>query len=164
MSSNMQRIIRRMKQTLNVYRFVKLVERVSNDAAAKEQSEEILWVGRSYHAPIATPLKYRFAEKYHYTLQQVGDICEDAIEYKYLGVSTRKAPKNVVDVLEVTTKGRRLLDTIPGLPFLPYGLIRAWWKKDKLAIQIFITAGSIIITYALTDTTFSLIRAIISRV
>jgi hypothetical protein len=27
-------------------------------------------------------------------------------------------------------KGRRLIDTIPGLPFLPYGLLKAWWKED----------------------------------
>lgn len=102
-----------MKQILDIYRFVKLTEQVSREQALKEHPQQkVIWVGRSYHAPVSAPLRYRFAEKYHYSLQKADDICHDAVTNSYLDVSVEKGPKNKMDVLMVTTEGRELIEKI----------------------------------------------------
>lgn len=116
-----------MEQILNVYRLVKLVEQISEEESSKRPIEEVVWVGRSYHAPVAAPLKHKFAGRYDYSYQRVDDICDDALVDKYLSVSARKGPKNKVEVFIVTTKGRELIDT--AFWVVPIGLLNAWWNR-----------------------------------
>lgn len=43
-----------------------------------------------------------------------------------------------------------MLDTIPFLPFVPYGLIKVWWKEDKLAIKLLIVSLTGLVSYLST--------------
>jgi hypothetical protein len=68
-----------------------------------------------------------------------------------------------VDTVTITLKGYRLLDTIPFLPFLPYGLIRALWEDDPLLVKLIILAATAIGSYFGADFISTLFKAIIGK-
>lgn len=121
-----RRIIQDMRQIVDMYHFVKVVEEVSSEAE-KGNPPQPLGEGFSYDAPEVITAKQKFMKKYNKSLTHAGLTCLDTchINNHYLVVLRQ----NGQECLVITTEGRELTDTVPYLPFIKLGLYEALWKK-----------------------------------
>lgn len=123
-----------------MYRITKLVQKTINeiDELVEEphkRKEELVI------RPAAAYIKDEYIKKYHPTgYFSVNAICSDAIENGYLkqGLTSdrgglRHDGITEIDNLEITAKGRGLIDT--AFWIIPIGLLSSWWDKYGVFIS-----------------------------
>ena len=140
-----------MRLMLDVYKIVKYLD--DHEATTAKTARLQAGVHNYDLSPSINGIKVIYGDKKGRKLDysKLNTACKNGLDEGHLksGIITRYIP-NIendqligrdpikVECVWLTKKGRRLLDTIPGLPFFPYGLVKVWWKEDKLAIK-FIT-------------------------
>ncbi len=142
-----KRIIRRMKQILNMYRMVKTTQK-SIDVIDKMATKHLVKHERRDRLehtfrPAASAVKSSYVEKYRRTsFIKTNDICVDAIENGYLVAGVTSDPNGAkldgiteIDNLGITTKGRELIDKAW---IIPIGLWLVWWDKFGVFVSGFI--------------------------
>ena len=112
-----------MRQILNMWRFVKLVDQDIQESD-KVAPVPFQLVGYKGWHPTTINIKQKYMAKYKGTTHaQVDGICVDTLKGEYLEPITDKKGQIPIDTLCITTKGRKLID---GWRFLPMGLFKAW--------------------------------------
>lgn len=123
-------ILRRMRNILNQYRFVKIANESEHFIG------ETLEYGKTPFNRAGKRLKYvtatayikdEFKKKYSkVTFDEIDNICEDTIANEYLEPRTINGKDGGIEQVAVTKLGRDLLDRAG---FIPIGLFYAWWSK-----------------------------------
>jgi hypothetical protein len=106
-----------MRQLIDVYRFVKLVDKGTesldtNDPSLFKMSGYDIW------EPATKSVKENYIKKYrHATTNSVNGICADAQSLGYLHGSTEERDGIAIDIVCLTTEGRRLIGKTMGVPW-----------------------------------------------
>jgi hypothetical protein len=121
-------IMRRMKQTLEMWRFVKVTDATADmlEAISPLRPEQRL-SGFLSHTPTITGVELAYQKKYkHAKLSDVRRIYKDAVDNGYIERTVDNNGTLPVDVLRVSAKGYLLTD---GWRFFPIGLWNAIFKE-----------------------------------
>lgn len=143
-SKNKTPILGRMKQTLDIYRMVKLVDETAHKM---ERATTVSPDAYSLARPAVVDINREFKKKYKLTSERrLRIILGLAINRKCLEVVKGEFEGYSINVIEIKDDGWKLLDKPPYLPFVPWGLWRAWLEMDgKLAvIVVSVATGAII--------------------
>ena len=129
-----RRIIQRMKQLLDTYRFVKLCRKLIDEAEIKTPPEFRLVGFQGAHA-VTAAVKRDFMKKYSKaTLSKVSYTCVDAIKNGYLEATDAIHEGQKLDTLCITTRGRKLID-------IPIGTLQEFLSEYGLVVT-FVTGGA----------------------
>lgn len=130
-----KRIIKHMTNILNIYRFTKIVDSSAGQIGQMLKSSKFDRSGRKLYMWVSTAYaKDAFRQKYpKNTYNQIEDICEQAINQKYLQrrISIPEAlvvagEEEEIEQVRVLAKGHELLDKAW---IFPIGLWSTWWDK-----------------------------------
>ncbi len=161
-----RRILKTMKQLLDVHRFVTMVNARADELEAEHVGKDLDQILDNWH-PTISIVKERYKTKYKVGQNKVNGIYDDATdEWHYLETIDKKmtGKKGTFELpfyVKLTPKGRRFLDTYPFIPFIPKGLVKAWWEDDKVLIKLLLVAIVAAVSYAGTGLAVTLIKVII---
>lgn len=110
-----------------MYRVTKLVDTIAQELEDNDPSP-LKSSGFTSWNPSTVNARIRFAKERKVSARHAAFLFGDAIQNGYLMGSTKKSNGEDVDVVELTTKGRELIDTTVLIP-IPIGLWMAWFKK-----------------------------------
>lgn len=131
-------IIQRMAQLWNEYRFTKLTEKLA-DSIDDPIHDPLIALGQGTQMINILVVKKEFARKYRRANSH--KVCDDTYDDRYINKKAVRIEGYPVNVLFVTTKGRKLMDTIPFLPFIPYGVLRQWADTENRVLTFLIALG-----------------------
>lgn len=136
-----RRIIRRMNQILNMYRMVKVVDQVTKEI---EAVNNIPVLENDFHAgaPKLLRVKKTFSKRHKKVpFQETHRLLVDTIESEYLEPSAITVGNESFKTVVITKRGRGLIDSVPLLPFIKIGLMKAWLEEYGIVFTSFTALG-----------------------
>lgn len=156
----MKSIIWRMKQVLDVYRYLKVVQKRADELDEENKGADLIKYMDNWQ-PKISDTKECFKTKYSVGQNFVNGVFDDAQKWGYIDIQKKTIPNSTYELetfVTVNHEGRRLLDRVPFLPFVPTGLFMAWWKHDGLLVKSAMTVIISAIGYLGTHIVISLIK------
>ena len=134
-------IIKHMRQKIDVYRFVKMVN--SGSESLDDKNPTLFKMsGYDIWEPATKSVKQEYIKEYkRTTVNKVNGICADAQKLGYLHGDTNNESGEPIDIVCLTTEGRNLIGKVFGIPWTLIELILSEQKQTFVFISGIISTG-----------------------